>query len=125
MTRLFGWSTWGQGRGQGHPPTPATQPAHLPRLAALLQAVAARPQTPAELAQALGSTPEALEGMVQTLYAGGYVQRAEPGEGACACGPCSLKSLCRQAQPGAELPPVHLLRLTPRGEAYLARLLPA
>ncbi|ASN81170.1 hypothetical protein [Deinococcus ficus] len=89
-------------------------------LAAILRSVALRPRTPAELARELGSTPEALGGMLGTLHAGGYVQAAASGEGACACGPCSLKSLCRNA--AQDVPPLHLLRLTPRGEAYLRRL---
>ena len=92
-----------------------------PHLATVLQTIAHEPRTPAELARTLGSTPAALEGMLQTLFAGGYVQEAAQGAGACACGPCSLKSLCRNADSG-ETPALHLLRLTPRGEAYLARL---
>lgn len=89
-------------------------------LAQILNAVAGQPRTPAELARDLGSTPEALDGMLRTLHTGGYVQEAIQGEGACACGPCALKSLCRNAE--ADTPPLNLLRLTPRGEAYLRRL---
>ncbi|GAA5503266.1 hypothetical protein Dxin01_03021 [Deinococcus xinjiangensis] len=89
-------------------------------LATILQAVAGTPRTPSELARELGSTPEALGGMLRTLHAGGYVQEAMQGEGACSCGPCALKSLCRNAE--ADAPPLSLLRLTPRGEQYLRRL---
>ena len=89
-------------------------------LAAILQAVAGTPRTPGELARDLGSTPEALGGMLRTLHAGGYVQEAAQGAGACECGPCALKSLCRNAAQDA--PPLNLLRLTPRGEQYLRRV---
>ena len=96
--------------------------AAVPHLATVLRAIATEPRTPAELARLLGSTPAALEGMLQTLYTGGYVQQAVQGEGACACGPCSLRSLCRNADSGVgAAAPLHLLRLTPRAEAYLAR----
>lgn len=95
----------------------------VPHLAAVLHAVAREPRTPGELARDLGSTPEALEGMLQTLHAGGYVQQAAPDGELCACGPCALKSLCRNAETG-QTPPLHLLRLTPRGEVYLARMRP-
>ncbi|GHF49177.1 hypothetical protein HNQ07_002546 [Deinococcus metalli] len=90
-----------------------------PPLARILGAVALTPRTPAELARDLGSTEAALAGMLTTLHAGGYVQEAAPEQGACACGPCSLKSVCRNADGAA--PTLSLLRLTPRGEAYLAR----
>ncbi|MDO4244970.1 MAG: helix-turn-helix domain-containing protein [Deinococcus sp.] len=90
-------------------------------LAGVLRAVAQAPRTPAELAADLGTTPGALEGMLRTLHAGGYVQEAVQGEGHCACGPCALKSLCRNADGEPNAPALHLLRLTPRGEAYLAR----
>ncbi|SMB92780.1 MarR family transcriptional regulator [Deinococcus hopiensis] len=89
-------------------------------LAAILGAVAGEPRTPTELARALGSSEAALTGMLRTLQAGGYVQAALPQQGGCACGPCSLKSMCRNAGSGAA--PLHLLRLTPRGEAYLKRM---
>ena len=101
-------------------PEPALAEAPVLQLAAVLHAIAREPRTPAELARVLGSTPAALGGMLQTLHAGGYVQQAAQDEGACACGPCALKSLCRNADTG-DTPPLHLLRLTPRGEAYLAR----
>ena len=91
-------------------------------LAAILQAVAGTPRTPTELARTLGSTPEAVGGMLATLHRGGYVQEAAPGGTGCECGPCALKSLCRNADQGAESPPLHLLRLTERGETYLKRL---
>ncbi len=89
-------------------------------LATILQAVAGTPRTPAELARDLSSTPEALNGMLRTLHAGGYVQEAVQGAGDCSCGPCALKSLCRNA--GDDAPALNLLRLTPRGEAYLRRV---
>lgn len=97
------------------PPAPS-----VPTLGLILETVAGQPRTPAELARRLGTTPEALAGMLRTLHTGGYVQEAAQGQGACACGPCALKSLCRNA--GDETPPLHLLRLTARGEAYLTRL---
>lgn len=89
-------------------------------LAQIMTAIAGNPRTPAELAKDLGSTPEALEGMLRTLHASGYVQEAVQGAGACSCGPCALKSLCRNAE--TDVPPLNLLRLTPRGEAYLRRV---
>ncbi|GAA5511787.1 hypothetical protein Dcar01_00500 [Deinococcus carri] len=89
-------------------------------LAAILGAVAGEPRTPAELARTLGSSEAALAGMLRTLQAGGYVQEAAPQTEGCACGPCALKSMCRNA--GGEAAPLHLLRLTTRGEAYLKRL---
>lgn len=88
-------------------------------LAAILQAVAGEPRTPAELARTLGSSEAALSGMLRTLQAGGYVQEALPQQGDCTCGPCALKGLCRNAD--GEAVPLHLLRLTARGEAYLKR----
>lgn len=88
-------------------------------LARILSAVSTAPRTPAELARDLGSSEDALSGMLVTLHAGGYVQEAVPEQGACACGPCALKSLCRNADSPA--PALSLLRLTPRGAAYLAR----
>lgn len=104
------------------PPLTARPPSPL---AAILQAIAGAPRTPSELAQDLGSTAAALDGMLRTLFAGGYVQEAAPDAGACACGPCALKSLCRNAPDGTPLvaaaPALNLLRLTPRGETYLAR----
>lgn len=93
-------------------------PSPLP-LARILSVIAGEPRTPAELARELGTTPASLEGMLRTLHAGGYVQEAVQGEGTCSCGPCSLKSLCRNA--GTDTPPLNLLRLTPRGESYLQR----
>lgn len=90
------------------------------RLATILRAIAVEPRTPAELARHLGSSETALEGMLRTLQAGGYVQEAIPDSDGCACGPCALKSMCRNA--GGETAPLHLLRLTPRGETYLARM---
>ena len=55
--------------------------------------------------------------MLDTLLRSGYVQPAISGTDNCGCGGCSLKSLCRAADGAA--PPLPLLRLTPRGEAYL------
>lgn len=89
-------------------------------LAAILRAVGGGPKTVTELSRELGSTPEAVTGMLVTLQAGGYVQEAVAGEGACACTGCSLKSLCRNADDAA--PQLHLLRLTPRGAGYLSRV---
>ncbi|GAA5531824.1 helix-turn-helix domain-containing protein [Deinococcus aluminii] len=88
-------------------------------LAAILNAVAGEPRTPAELARTLGSSEAALSGMLRTLQASGYVQEAAPQTDGCACGPCALKSMCRNAN--GEAAPLHLLRLTARGEAYLKR----
>ena len=88
-------------------------------LAQILSTIAGHPRTPSELARDLGTSEDALGGMLRTLHAGGYVQEAVQGAGDCHCGPCALKSLCRNA--GAETPPLSLLRLTPRGEAYLRR----
>ncbi|WP_188902614.1 helix-turn-helix domain-containing protein [Deinococcus aerophilus] len=98
-------------------------------LAVILRAVAGAPRTPAELARDLGSSEAALSGMLRTLQSSGYVQEAVPEIGGCACGPCALKSMCRNADSGAdddhtvpaEATPLGLLRLTPRGEAYLQR----
>ncbi|MHA0043238.1 DprA-like winged helix domain-containing protein [Deinococcus sp. PEB2-63] len=99
--------------------TALTRPPGSP-LGALLHAIGIQPRTPDELARALGSTPDALSGMLRTLRSGGYVQDATPQQDGCACGPCALKSMCRNAD-SAE-PALHLLRLTPRGETYLRRL---
>ncbi|WP_261665007.1 FeoC-like transcriptional regulator [Deinococcus sp. Marseille-Q6407] len=93
----------------------------MPLLKTVLQAVAGEPLTPAELAGRLGSTPQALEGMLLTLERSGYVQAAQPQSGDCQCGPCALKSLCRNADDEDAGTPLPLLRLTPRGERYLAR----
>ncbi|EYB68320.1 hypothetical protein DEIPH_ctg025orf0193 [Deinococcus phoenicis] len=89
-------------------------------LAAILGAVAGEPRTPTELARTLGSSEAALSGMLLTLQTGGYVQEAAPQTEGCACGPCALKSMCRNAN--GEAAPLHLLKLTPRGEAYLKRV---
>ena len=89
-------------------------------LAVILRAVAGEPRTPSELAHDLGSSEAALSGMLRTLQAGGYVQEALPATDGCACGPCALKSMCRNAD--GEAAPLGLLRLTSRGEAYLGRL---
>lgn len=91
----------------------------MSRLSTILQALHGEPRTIAELSTSLGSTQGAVEGMLQTLFSSGYVQDASPQADGCACTGCSLKSLCRNAD--GELPPVNLLRLTPRGEAHLAR----
>lgn len=91
-------------------------------LAVVLRAIAGEPRTPSELARALGSSEGALTGMLRTLQSGGFVQEAVPDTEGCACGPCSLKSMCRNA--AGEVAPLHLLRLTPRGAAYLARAAP-
>ncbi|GGS31858.1 helix-turn-helix domain-containing protein [Deinococcus knuensis] len=91
-------------------------------LAGILNAIAGQPRTPAELARDLGSSETALSGMLRTLQSGGYVQEATQTTDGCECGPCALKSMCRNADQDA--PPLHLLRLTPRGEAYLRRLIP-
>ena len=69
-------------------------------LAQILQAIAGQPRTPGELARQLGTTEDVLGGMLRTLHAGGYVQEAHSGVGDCHCGPCALKSLCRNAQSG-------------------------
>ncbi len=87
-------------------------------LKTILYSLSGTPRTLDELARELASSPQALEGMLQTLYAGGYVQQAEQGQGACACNGCSLKSMCRNF--GEETPPFHLLRLTTKGERYLS-----
>lgn len=89
-------------------------------LARILHAIAHEPRTPQELARDLATSPDALSGMIQTLYASGYVQEAAQGQGDCSCGPCALKSLCRNA--GQDTPALSLLRLTPRGETYLRRI---
>ena len=89
-------------------------------LATILGTLAGTPRTMPELSRHLGSTPEALEGMLRTLYAGGYVQEAAQGQGDCSCNGCSLKSMCRNF--GDKTPEFHLLRLTERGEKYLTRL---
>jgi hypothetical protein len=89
-------------------------------LTSILRAVAGEPRTPSELARDLGSSEAALSGMLRTLQAGGYVQEAAPAADGCSCGPCALKSMCRNAD--GETAPLGLLRLTPRGAAYLGRL---
>ncbi|RJF73374.1 MarR family transcriptional regulator [Deinococcus cavernae] len=91
-------------------------------LAQILQAIAGQPRTPGELARQLGTTEDVLGGMLRTLHAGGFVQEAQSGAGACSCGPCALKSLCRNAE--SDTPNLSLLRLTARGETYLRRSLP-
>lgn len=90
-------------------------------LKTVLEAVAAEPLTPAELAGRLGSSPQALEGMLLTLERSGYVQAALPQQSNCECGPCALKSLCRNADADTAGTPLPLLRLTVRGETYLRR----
>lgn len=89
-------------------------------LARILQAIAGEPRTPGELSRQLNTTEDALNGMLRTLHASGYVQEAQSGEGTYHCGPCALKSLCRNA--GSDAPNLSLLRLTPRGETYLQRV---
>jgi FeoC like transcriptional regulator len=91
----------------------------MSRLSTILEALHGEPRTIAELSTALGSSHTAVEGMLQMLFSGGYVQDASPQADGCSCNGCSLKSMCRNAD--GELPPVNLLRLTPRGEAYLLR----
>lgn len=91
-------------------------------LAQVLQAIAGQPRTPGELSRQLNTTEDVLSGMLRTLHAGGYVQEAHSGVGDCHCGPCALKSLCRNAQ--SDTPNLSLLRLTPRGESYLRRVQP-
>ncbi len=93
-------------------------------LAQILGTVASNPQSPSELARSLGSSENALAGMLRTLQNSGYLQEALPQTDGCACGPCALKSMCRNADTqGSEqaASPLHLLKLTPRGEVYLAR----
>lgn len=92
-------------------------------LRTVLEVVAGEPLTPAELAGRLGSSPQALEGMLLTLERSGYVQAALPQQSGCECGPCALKSLCRNADADARATatPLPLLRLTRRGEQYLQR----
>jgi IclR helix-turn-helix domain len=91
----------------------------MSRLSTILSALHGEPRTIAELSSTLGSSQPAVEGMLQTLFSSGYVQDASPQADGCACNGCSLKSLCRNAD--GELPPVNLLRLTPRGVAHLLR----
>ncbi len=96
----------------------------MSRLFSILSTLHGEPRTLPELSVALGSSLSAIEGMLQMLFASGYVQDASPQADGCACNGCSLKSLCRNADASDSehsLPPVNLLRLTPRGEAYLAR----
>ena len=88
-------------------------------LLSILGSLAGTPRTLPELSRSLGSSPQALEGMLRTLYAGGYVQEAVQNQGDCSCNGCSLKSMCRNF--GDETPEFHLLRLTERGEKYLKR----
>ena len=105
----------------GFPVTASSPPA---RLSAILNTLHGQPRTLPELSVALGSSLSAIEGMLQMLFSSGYVQDASPQADGCACNGCSLKSLCRNADgrdPKDGLPPVNQLRLTPRGEAYLAR----
>lgn len=96
-------------------------------LKTVLEVVAGQPLTPEELACRLGSTPQALEGMLLTLERSGYVQAAQSEASSCECGPCALKSLCRNAEGEAEegpgTSPLPLLRLTLKGERYLQRSL--
>jgi hypothetical protein len=87
------------------------------RLSTILSALHGEPRTLSELSAALGSSQPAVEGMLQTLFSSGYIQDASPTADGCACNGCSLKSMCRNAD--GDLPAVSLLRLTPRGEAYL------
>jgi hypothetical protein len=95
------------------------------RLVTILGALKGEPRTLPELSATLGSSPAAVEGMLQTLYSGGYIQDASPQADGCSCSGCSLKSLCRNAEgettAQAGLPAVALLRLTSRGETFLAR----
>ncbi len=89
-------------------------------LTTILSALNGEPRTLPELSAELGSSPTAIQGMMQTLMGNGYIQDATPGQGGCACTGCSLKSMCRNAD-GSDLPPMNLLRLTPRGQEYLAK----
>jgi hypothetical protein len=89
------------------------------RLSTILSALHGEPRTLSELSAALGSSQPAVEGMLQTLFSSGYIQDASPTADGCACNGCSLKSMCRNAD--GDLPAVSLLRLTPRGEAYLTK----
>lgn len=89
-------------------------------LTTILSALNGEPRTLPELSAELGSSPTAIQGMMQTLMGNGYIQDATPGQGGCACTGCSLKSMCRNAD-GSDLPPMNLLRLTPRGQKYLAK----
>lgn len=91
----------------------------MSRLSTILGALHGEPRTLSELSSALGSSQPAVEGMLQTLFSSGYIQDASPTADGCSCNGCSLKSLCRNAD--GDLPAVSLLRLTPRGEAYLSR----
>ena len=92
----------------------------MSRLSSILTALHRQPRTLTELSGDLGSSPAAVEGMLQTLLASGYVQDASPTADGCACSGCSLKSMCRNAS--GDVPALSLLRLTPRGEAYLERV---
>ncbi|WP_425146261.1 helix-turn-helix domain-containing protein [Deinococcus sp.] len=92
----------------------------MSRLTTILSALNGQPRTLSELGTELGSSPAAVEGMLSTLFVNGYVQDASPSADGCACNGCSLKSLCRNA--AGDVPPINLLRLTPRGEQYLAGL---
>ena len=87
------------------------------RLQTVLRAFGGAPKTLQELGAELGSSTNVIEGMLDMLLRGGYVQPAVADTDGCGCNGCSLKSLCRAAD-GAT-PPLPLLRLTPRGEAYL------
>ena len=89
-------------------------------LTTILSALNGEPRTLPELSAELGSSPTAIQGMMQTLLGGGYIQDATPQADGCACSGCSLKSMCRNAD-GSDLPPMNLLRLTPRGQEYLAK----
>lgn len=88
----------------------------MSRLKTVLSALSTSPKTLQELAAELGSPTPVIEGMLQTLLAGRCVQSASANADGCGCNGCSLKSLCRAAD---QETPLHLLRLTPRGEAYL------
>ena len=91
----------------------------MSRLSTILSALHGEPRTLSELSATLGSSQPAVEGMLQTLFSSGYIQDASPTADGCACNGCSLKSMCRNAD--GDLPAVSLLRLTPRGEAYLTK----
>ncbi|ULH14855.1 FeoC-like transcriptional regulator [Deinococcus sp. KNUC1210] len=91
----------------------------MSRLGTILSALHGQPRTLSELSGDLGSSPAAVEGMLQTLFASGYVQDASPTADGCACNGCSLKSLCRNA--AGDVPALNLLRLTEKGEKLLQK----
>ncbi len=90
----------------------------MSRIQTILKAISSAPKTATELAGELGSSEEALRGMLETLERGGFIKQAIPPIST-GCGHCNLKSMCRVADQNPETLQLHLFRLTARGIAAI------